>query len=347
MRRTSIKDRINEPWLIAPDDENYVISAELKSTAGMNMTFETEDHLILGSLFHACPNDLQSAPPDQLREQIAEHPAFIRGEVLREDGSQVYKIRVVDNRAVKLSASLSESKHHFDEDGFRLIVEAHGSMNMAQFIKLVNQIKQRAVSALRILLDFSHLHDIPPTAPALMRDLLKHFVRNHRITAMVGCEKHCEHMASQLKPSPYVKLFVSRDEAEQFFQDDPIRILIVEDDPATQTFISAFIEERGLKPTCVSSAEEGIESAKAEQPDLILMDIHLPGMNGLDAIHAIRSDHSLHQTAIIVITGDASEGTVLAGRNAGINGYFLKPFNPEKFTQTIFKALEDAFEDEL
>ncbi|MBZ0258224.1 response regulator, partial [bacterium] len=95
-----------------------------------------------------------------------------------------------------------------------------------------------------------------------------------------------------------------------------------------------------------SNAEDGIESAKQEKPDLILMDIHLPGMSGLDAIQQIRKNPNLSKTAIIILTGDASEGSVLAGKNAGINGYFLKPFHPQKFAHTIFKALEDVFEDE-
>jgi CheY-like chemotaxis protein len=166
------------------------------------------------------------------------------------------------------------------------------------------------------------------------------------MTALVGCEEHCAKLARQLPKSNHIKLFNSRNEAEDFFQQDPIRILIVEDDPTTQAFISSFLEERGLKPTRVNNAEDGIELAKKEPPDLILMDIHLPGMNGLDAIHSIRKDVNLSKTAIIILTGDASEGTVLAGKNAGINGYFLKPFHPQKFTQTIFKALEDVFEDE-
>ena len=310
------------------------------------MTFSTDDHLIVGGIIYACPDEVSSGPPEQMREAIQTHPKNIHGEVIREDGEQVYKIRVGDVDKNQSAPSQEKIRHIFQEEGFRLTVQAHGRMNISQFIQLINQIKKRAVSALRILLDLSAVESVPPTAPALMRDLVKHFVRNHRLTALVGCEKHCAKMTEQMQNSRFVQLFHSRNDAETFFQQDPIRILIVEDDPATQTFISAFLEDRGLKPTCVNSAEDGIESAKAGPPDLILMDIHLPGMNGLDAIQQIRKDVSLHRTAIIILTGDASEGSVLAGRNAGVNGYFLKPFNPEKFTNTIFKALEDAFEEE-
>ncbi|MDP8244400.1 MAG: response regulator [Candidatus Hinthialibacter antarcticus] len=346
MRRTSIKEDINESWLIAPEGENYVITAELRSTTGMNMTFATEDDLIIGCQVLGCPNDIPPGPPEQMQDAIDSHPKKIHGEVIREDGDLVYKIRVGSEDQSQNTQNKNQLNHVFKEAGFRLTVEAHGWMNMTQFIKLINHIKMRAVGALRILLDFSAVEDMPPTAPALIRDLIKHFARNHRITAVVGCEKHCTKMASQLPSSRYIHMFQSSDEAERFFQQDPIRILIVEDDPATQAFIAAFLEERGLKPTCVGSAEEGIESSQAERPDLILMDIHLPGMSGLDAILQIRKDINLCKIAIIILTGGASEGAVLAGRKAGINGYFLKPFHPKKFAETIFKALEDVFEEE-
>lgn len=342
----SLNDNLKEPWLIAPEDEDYIIKAMLRATGGGNFTFSTEDDsLMIGSRLVACPATMPYGSDEMLREQIFSHSEKVSGEVLREAGTMLYAVRIQSNGKSLSSTGETKGDLGFEEEGFQLIADVNGRYSISEFSKQLNQIKKKAASSLRILLDFGDLDDSLPTATVMIRDLIKHFAKNHRFTAVVCTDGYRELLQKKLKANDYVRFFSDKADAERFFDEDPIRVMIVEDDPATQAFTSSFLEKKGLQPSCVSSAEDCLAKACDTRPDLILMDIHLPGMSGVEAAKEIRRNPFLSKIPIIMLTSEASAEVVRQAHSCGINGYFLKPFNPDIFSKTLLNALSDAFID--
>jgi CheY-like chemotaxis protein len=102
------------------------------------------------------------------------------------------------------------------------------------------------------------------------------------------------------------------------------RILFIDDNPADQRFMEKVLVAHGYEPVIASSGEEGIELAAASAPDLILVDIYMPGLDGLETVHRLRSLENCAQTPIIALTAFAEKyqrDTYLA---AGFTDYQLK-----------------------
>ncbi len=107
------------------------------------------------------------------------------------------------------------------------------------------------------------------------------------------------------------------------------KILVVEDNEKNMYLISYIIEHMGHVPVKATTGEEGVAKAISEQPDLILMDIQLPGIDGLEAIKRIRAAETNVSIPIIAITSHAMTGDRERLLAAGCNGYLEKPINPQ------------------
>ncbi|MFZ2199070.1 MAG: response regulator, partial [Thermodesulfovibrionales bacterium] len=104
------------------------------------------------------------------------------------------------------------------------------------------------------------------------------------------------------------------------------KVLVVEDNERNMYLISFILEKMGHRVLQADSGEKGVELASREQPDLILMDIQLPGIDGLEATKRIRQYGDI---PIIAITSFAMTGDRERLIAAGCNGYIEKPINPE------------------
>jgi CheY-like chemotaxis protein len=113
------------------------------------------------------------------------------------------------------------------------------------------------------------------------------------------------------------------------------RILVVEDTPVIMELTTVLLEMAGYVVIQAETAEGGIKVARAESPDLILMDIGLPGMDGLSATGILKQDPRTKDIPVVALTGFArkeDEGRILA---AGCDGYLTKPFNIKEFSRDI------------
>jgi two-component system, cell cycle response regulator DivK len=115
------------------------------------------------------------------------------------------------------------------------------------------------------------------------------------------------------------------------------KVLVVEDNERNMYLISFILEKMGHRVLQADSGEKGIELASREQPDLILMDIQLPGIDGLEAAKRIRQSGDV---PIIAITSFAMTGDRERLLAAGCNGYIEKPINPETIMGEIAAYLE-------
>src|ERR1041385_1265644 len=115
----------------------------------------------------------------------------------------------------------------------------------------------------------------------------------------------------------------------------PTRILVVEDNEANLELMTYLLRAFGHAVISARDGNAGLALARAEKPDLVLCDIHLPGLSGMDVARSIRSDRALDGVPLIAVTAFAMVGdreTILA---AGFDGYLAKPIAPEAFVQQV------------
>jgi two-component system cell cycle response regulator DivK len=118
------------------------------------------------------------------------------------------------------------------------------------------------------------------------------------------------------------------------------RILIVEDNPTNMTFEVFLLESVGHTALTATDAEAGLAIARSEQPDLILMDIQLPGMDGFEATMQLKQDATTRRIPVIALTALAMKGDEARIRAAGCDGYIAKPLRYREFLATIAAQLE-------
>jgi len=121
-----------------------------------------------------------------------------------------------------------------------------------------------------------------------------------------------------------------------------MKILIVEDNPTNMKLASSLLKKDGYEVLEAADAESGISSAKANSPDLILMDIQLPGMDGLTATGILKKDPLTKDIPVIALTAFAMKGDERKMLAAGCDGYIAKPIRYKEFLATVASFLEQA-----
>lgn len=112
-------------------------------------------------------------------------------------------------------------------------------------------------------------------------------------------------------------------------------ILVVEDDEMNMKLIKALFKIGDYKLIEASDAEEGIRLARENKPDLILMDIQLPGIDGLSATRIIKEDSALKDIKVVVLSSHAMIGDEEKANEAGCIGYLTKPINTRTFLSSL------------
>jgi len=123
--------------------------------------------------------------------------------------------------------------------------------------------------------------------------------------------------------------------------NETIKILIVEDRPPTSLVLKDLLSSQGYEVTCAYSGEDGLKQAIDLKPDLILLDLSLPSMNGWEVAQKIRSTPEINSVPIIAITAHAIEYARDKSLRAGCNEYLLKPINHRILLNTIKNLLQD------
>ena len=121
-----------------------------------------------------------------------------------------------------------------------------------------------------------------------------------------------------------------------------ITILVVDD---SRTVVAAFnkvLTQAGFKVLTANNGEEGVAMAKAELPDLILMDVVMPGINGYQATRQIRKEETTAHIPIIIVSGEEQATEQFWGKRVGANGFLTKPIDRGEFFGKIFEILEET-----
>ena len=122
----------------------------------------------------------------------------------------------------------------------------------------------------------------------------------------------------------------------------PSKVLIVEDDPNTVELIRLYLDRDGYQVVTASDGNEGLRLAREEAPDLIVLDLMLPGMDGMQICRTLREES---EVPIIMLTARVEEEDRLAGLNQGADDYVTKPFSPKELTARVRAVLRRTARD--
>ncbi len=117
------------------------------------------------------------------------------------------------------------------------------------------------------------------------------------------------------------------------------QILVVEDQEDNRRILRDLLTSAGFDLVEATTGEEGVTLAETHRPDLILMDIQLPGLDGYEATRRIKANPALHQIPIIAVTSYALSGDDVKAREAGCDAYVTKPFSPRALLAKVREYL--------
>ena len=124
------------------------------------------------------------------------------------------------------------------------------------------------------------------------------------------------------------------------------RILVIEDNPTNLELMIYLLTAFGHTPLVARTGEEGLAAAARERPDLILCDLGLPRMSGLEVARRLKSDPALQPIPLIAVTASAMVGDREAVMATGFDGYISKPITPETFVREVEGYLPGAHGDD-
>ena len=116
------------------------------------------------------------------------------------------------------------------------------------------------------------------------------------------------------------------------------RILVVDDEDDLLELVRYNLAKEGYDVACVGSGEEALKVARKDPPDLIVLDLMLPAVDGLEVCRRLKGDARTREVPIVMLTAKSEEGDMIAGLDRGADDYIAKPFSPRVLTARI-KAL--------
>lgn len=123
--------------------------------------------------------------------------------------------------------------------------------------------------------------------------------------------------------------------------DRPRRVLIVDDDPAAVELIQYMLQGEGYTTALAVTGAAGIAMAKEQRPDLILLDVMLPEMDGLEACRRLRADPTTSAVPIIMLSARAQSSDLQSGQEAGADLYLTKPIDLTDLARKISSLLSE------
>jgi len=126
-------------------------------------------------------------------------------------------------------------------------------------------------------------------------------------------------------------------------------ILIVEDDADIQELLEYNLMRAGYRADCAETGEEGLIAARQHEPDLVVLDLMLPGLSGIEVCRRLKTDPSTAELPIVILTAKGEEEDIVAGFEAGADDYVTKPFSPRVLLariEAVLRRSRDAVEED-
>lgn len=120
------------------------------------------------------------------------------------------------------------------------------------------------------------------------------------------------------------------------------KIMVVEDDPTTVKLLKFMLERKKYKVVSCSNGRQAVESVEKESPDLILMDVMMPEMDGIQATGKIKKNPVTSSIPVIILSALGQEMEVMKGLQCGADGYVVKPFDSQALLRLIEEKLDKS-----
>jgi signal transduction histidine kinase/response regulator RpfG family c-di-GMP phosphodiesterase len=140
--------------------------------------------------------------------------------------------------------------------------------------------------------------------------------------------------AGEMRTSPVIL-----DEVTTTAESATAQILVVDDNPDLRSYVSHVLQHRGYHVRTAANGETALELVETHTPDLILTDLMMPGLSGLDVIQRLRNDERFHSTPIILLTAKVDDETRISGVEQGADAYLGKPFNDRELLAEVRNLL--------
>jgi len=116
-----------------------------------------------------------------------------------------------------------------------------------------------------------------------------------------------------------------------------MKVLIADDELRLRKVVALHLKKSGLDVIEVSNGAQAIEKAKEEVPDVIVLDVMMPELNGLEALEKIKEDNNLKNIPVIMLSAKATQDDIKKGVELGADTYLTKPFSPKQLLEEIYK----------
>ena len=119
------------------------------------------------------------------------------------------------------------------------------------------------------------------------------------------------------------------------------RLLIVEDDPTISFMVREVLRHEGFDTTEIAEGTTALDALRAGSYDAVLLDVMLPGVDGISILRAIRDDETLSQTSVVMLTARSDDSSTWEGWKAGCDLYLSKPFDPDELVAALKRLVNE------
>jgi CheY-like chemotaxis protein len=126
----------------------------------------------------------------------------------------------------------------------------------------------------------------------------------------------------------------------------PARVLVVDDDPSIRRLCSFSLQSVGIDVLEAEDGQRGLEQARGERPDLVLMDVMMPGLDGFELATALRAHESTRAIPFMFLSGEPENENGGRARELGALAYLTKPFSPTELAERVARFLASSVEPE-
>ena len=121
----------------------------------------------------------------------------------------------------------------------------------------------------------------------------------------------------------------------------PARVLVVEDNDRNRKLVRTVLEHAGYEVVEAATGEQGVATAMQEPPDLVLMDMQLPGIDGHDALRLLRNEAATQRVPVLAVTAFAMQGDEARALEEGFDGYVKKPISVRSLVEQVRAHLDE------
>ncbi len=121
--------------------------------------------------------------------------------------------------------------------------------------------------------------------------------------------------------------------------DQKKKILVADDNPNLRVIVEATLGSSEFEVRHAGDGDEALENALRHRPDLVLLDIKMPGLDGFEVCRRLKADPVAADTKVIMLTGLGDEFSIQTAREIGADGYFVKPFSPLALLNMVYSLL--------